>query len=377
MLRRLAHAGRLTEGEFRPGAQRRASGATPRCCAGSAGGRSPGPARRSSPSSRRRWRGSCRCGRTSAAGCRGVDGVLTRRRAAGRLPGAGVRPRAVRPVQPAASTTSQRCSTSSPRRARCVWAGAGPLPGTDGWVSLHPADTAPLTLPDLGDLELTERHREPFSTCSPPAAASSSGSSRTRSGRPTTRHSRPSLWDLTWSGYLTNDTIAPLRALLSGGSGAHPPARPHAASPVRRPAEPDPRGPRPPVAAEPGGPPDHRRPLVSDAGARLRRHAQGARHRRGAARAPRRRHPGAAISEQVPGGFAAVYKVLARFEESGRCRRGYFVAGLGAAQFSTPGAVDRLRALATDRRAPSRASDAARGPWCSPPPIPRTRSGPR
>lgn len=57
---------------------------------------------------------------------------------------------------------------------------------------------------------------------------------------------------------------------------------------------------------------------------------------------------GAAVSEQVPGGFAAVYKVLSRFEESGRCRRGYFVAGLGAAQFSTAGAVDRIRAMAAD-----------------------------
>ena len=52
------------------------------------------------------------------------------------------------------------------------------------------------------------------------------------------------------------------------------------------------------------------------------------------------------MTERTPGGFAAVYKVLSAFEESGRCRRGYFVAGLGAAQFALPGAVDRLRALA-------------------------------
>jgi ATP-dependent Lhr-like helicase len=52
---------------------------------------------------------------------------------------------------------------------------------------------------------------------------------------------------------------------------------------------------------------------------------------------------GAVVSERVPGGFAAVYKVLSAFEESGRCRRGYFVDGLGAAQFGTAGAVDRLR----------------------------------
>ena len=43
------------------------------------------------------------------------------------------------------------------------------------------------------------------------------------------------------------------------------------------------------------------------------------------------------------GGFAAIYRVLARAEEAGRVRRGYFVEGLGASQFGTTGAVDRLR----------------------------------
>ncbi len=59
---------------------------------------------------------------------------------------------------------------------------------------------------------------------------------------------------------------------------------------------------------------------------------------------------GAVVSERVPGGFAAVYKVLVGFEDSGRCRRGYFVEGLGAAQFGTAGAVDRLRTFAEPRR---------------------------
>src|SRR5690606_33756614 len=42
--------------------------------------------------------------------------------------------------------------------------------------------------------------------------------------------------------------------------------------------------------------------------------------------------------------FAGVYPVLKALEERGQVRRGYFVAGLGAAQFAAPGAVDRLRA---------------------------------
>jgi ATP-dependent Lhr-like helicase len=53
----------------------------------------------------------------------------------------------------------------------------------------------------------------------------------------------------------------------------------------------------------------------------------------------------AVASEEVAGGFSAVYPVLRAMEEAGRIRRGYFVEGLGAAQFALPGAVDRLRAL--------------------------------
>jgi ATP-dependent Lhr-like helicase len=53
----------------------------------------------------------------------------------------------------------------------------------------------------------------------------------------------------------------------------------------------------------------------------------------------------AVLAEGVRGGYSSVYAVLKVLEERGRCRRGYFVAGLGAAQFALPGAVDRLRAL--------------------------------
>jgi ATP-dependent Lhr-like helicase len=52
----------------------------------------------------------------------------------------------------------------------------------------------------------------------------------------------------------------------------------------------------------------------------------------------------AALAEGVRGGFAGVYGVLKALEERGTVRRGYFVDGLGAAQFAVPGAIDRLRA---------------------------------
>jgi ATP-dependent Lhr-like helicase len=57
---------------------------------------------------------------------------------------------------------------------------------------------------------------------------------------------------------------------------------------------------------------------------------------------------GAVAAERVPGGFAAIYPVLRAMEDAGQCRRGYFVEGLGAAQFALPGAVDRMRALAAE-----------------------------
>ncbi len=68
---------------------------------------------------------------------------------------------------------------------------------------------------------------------------------------------------------------------------------------------------------------------------------------------------GAVVSERTPGGFAAAYKVLSAFEDTGRCRRGYFVEGLGAAQFGTAGAVDRLR---THQRPPSSAAESVEKP---------------
>ncbi|MGH2698355.1 MAG: Lhr family helicase, partial [Actinomycetota bacterium] len=57
---------------------------------------------------------------------------------------------------------------------------------------------------------------------------------------------------------------------------------------------------------------------------------------------------GALAAERVSGGFAGVYPVLKAMEESGRCRRGYFVDGLGGAQFALAGAVDRMRSLMND-----------------------------
>src|SRR5262249_26014616 len=128
------------------------------------------------------------------------------------------------------------------------------------------------------------------------------------------------LWDLVWAGRVTNDTLAPLRAMLHRRRSRPRDGRP------RRPPRPTRFG--PPAGAGrwslvPARAPEATRRLHAVAEQLLLRHGVFTR--------------GAVVAERVPGGFAGVYPVLKAFEEAGRCRRGYFVEGLGGAQFAHPG----------------------------------------
>ena len=58
------------------------------------------------------------------------------------------------------------------------------------------------------------------------------------------------------------------------------------------------------------------------------------------------------LAEGIPGGFSTLYDALGELETLGVCRRGYFVEGLGGAQFALPGAVERLRSQRVDEEAP-------------------------
>ena len=146
------------------------------------------------------------------------------------------------------------------------------------------------------------------------------------------------LWDLVWAGEVTNDTLAPLRAFVRGAS-----SKVRASRPGHRPRPGALRRAGPPAGAgrwslvaplrEPSPSPTelaHARALQL-----LDRHGVVTRE--------------AVLAENAPGGFAGVYPVLKAMEEAGKVRRGYFVAGLGAAQFAMPGAVDRLRSSADVR----------------------------
>ena len=144
------------------------------------------------------------------------------------------------------------------------------------------------------------------------------------------------LWDLVWAGEVTNDSLAPVRAFLGK-------SRASSTSTRRR---------RPRVGQlRQGGPPQAagRWSLVSplltpELTPTVRGTAQALQlvERYGVLTRE------AALGEGISGGFAGVYPVLKALEERGELRRGYFVEGLGAAQFASPGAVDRLRALASD-----------------------------
>ncbi|MFJ2756749.1 DNA glycosylase AlkZ-like family protein [Nocardioides sp. NPDC087217] len=221
-----------------------------------------------------------------------------------------------------------------------LWAGHGTLPGTDGWVSLHPADTAELTLPSPAEMPpgpLAERLLEALA---PGGAWFFHQLARTMAAddekTPSDADLSAALWELVWSGRVSNDTLLPLRSLTRSGTPSHrsrrPPPRARGGrytGGARMPARaglPETAG-RWTILPEPD--PDPTKRAHAAAERLLDRHGVVTR--------------GAVQSERTPGGFAAVYKVLSAFEDSGRARRGYFVEGLGAAQFGTAGSVDRLR----------------------------------
>ncbi|MFI0409745.1 ATP-dependent helicase [Actinomadura sp. 3N508] len=213
-----------------------------------------------------------------------------------------------------------------------VWAGQGGLPGGDGWVALYLADTAPLLMPEPAEITLTPAHQAVLDALGDGGALFF----RTLSDRVNQHLSAndadlvTAVWDLVWAGHLTNDTMAPLRAALGSGRPTHRSRTTRRGRPVL------PSRTGPPTVAGRWWPLPER-----ETGATLRSHAL--------AEALLERYGivirGAVAAERTPGGFSAVYPVLRAFEETGRCRRGYFVEGLGAAQFALPGAVDRLRAL--------------------------------
>lgn len=303
---------------------------------------------------------------------RGIDGLL---RAVEQLQGASVPASALEKLVLPARVKDYAPAMLDELTAsgEVVWAGAGALPGKDGWVSLLLADAAPLLLPAPHPLELSPLHEAVLE-----ALSGGYGlffrqiADRVRAADPTMGESAggdvliaEAVWDLAWSGRLTNDTLAPLRSLLgsgrTAGSTAH---RAKRAVPRGRygafTGRPSLTGLTARSTASRSGP-----PTVAGRWSLLPQREADTTHRAHAlARTLLDRHGvvtrGAVAAEGVEGGFSAAYRVLSAFEESGQARRGYVVEGLGAAQFAMDGAVDRLRAAGTARE---RSGGAPVAPW--------------
>ena len=140
----------------------------------------------------------------------------------------------------------------------------------------------------------------------------------------------PALWELVWAGEVTNDAWTPLRAGRRYQTPSRALARTRRFSRTRGAAITSTQGRWSPTERLFAGTADRR------ALAELLLERQGIVTRDGVR------------GEGIPGGYGAVYSELKDLETIGACRRGYFVEGLGGAQFALPGAVERLRELRTE-----------------------------
>jgi ATP-dependent helicase Lhr and Lhr-like helicase len=257
-----------------------------------------------------------------------------------------------------------------------VWVGAGPL-GRSGRVALYFRDDAPMIGPPTSatgaragaeppgnpEHELLRAHLAAgpsfftdllaASSLEGELARLSSVTEGPRMWEASAESLREALWDLVWAGEVTNDAWAPLRAprlalarsdrsaSVQTGLAAASPGRPSvgrsrfAARHRRSGAQSQVQGRwslterifRSGPAEGPAGAIERRRTLAE---LLLERYGIVTREQ--------------VLAEGIKGGFALLYDTFAKLETLGICRRGYFIEGMGGAQFALPGAVERLRA---------------------------------
>ncbi|MEA2675285.1 MAG: ATP-dependent helicase Lhr and Lhr-like helicase [Chloroflexota bacterium] len=227
-----------------------------------------------------------------------------------------------------------------------AWVGHGSLGRDDGRVVLHRPGRELLlpggsgdgaTPPDEPLHRAIRDHLETRGASFFRAIQAAAGRSGSGAGGAPERQVLDALWDLVWAGQVTNDTFAPLRALR-----------------WKRPSRTGTRATRGPGVGRLTslGPPEAAgrwslvgsgvwdpAPAVLSPTERLHQLALALLDRHGVLVRE------AVMAEGHEGGFSAVYPMLRALEEAGRIRRGYFVEGLGAAQFALAGALDRLRAV--------------------------------
>ena len=251
-----------------------------------------------------------------------------------------------------------------------AWAGVEPIGERDGRIALFVADKLPLLAQQRPVTEPMSEREEKLVAALESQGASFFDALHQAAGGGYPGETIDALWSLVWRGLITNDSLHALRAYTARPESMRSPRRMQTGAVFRS------RRTTPPTAqgrwslvniAQGLKPQPLSMPTIGTAKAVPLQNMAG-----GAANAvPIRDNEGpsatershalavqllnrygvllreAVAAENVPGGFGAVYDVLKKMEESGRIRRGYFVAGLGATQFALPAAVDLLRNLRT------------------------------
>ncbi|MBO1269696.1 ATP-dependent helicase [Arthrobacter cavernae] len=308
-------------------------------------------------------------GPRNGAALRGLDGIMT---AVDQLSGVPVPASAWEPLVLASRVADYQPAMLDELMAagELLWSGAGSLPGNDGWLSLHVAESAELTLNPAPEYQPGDAQRRLLEHLQPGGAYFFRQLTEVAGGMDAVLSDGAvvaALWDLVWAGRITGDTFAPVRAMIAGGRTAHKQvARPPRARSLRmsrlgrshgtglmgspglggspglsggRYGSVTGTAPTPPLAVGRWSalPSPELDPTI---------------HARGTAELLLDRYGvvtrGSVMAENIVGGFGLMYKVLARLEEAGRCRRGYFIEHLGAAQFAVPATVDRLRSFTED-----------------------------
>ena len=221
-----------------------------------------------------------------------------------------------------------------------VWAGVEPIGSNDGRIALYLAEHEALLARTVTPIE-TEQAAAIRGTLARRGAVFFAELLRETGGFPNDVLS--TLWDMVWSGEVTNDSLEALRSLLRPASSKRDgrSARLHASRRSTQGRLPGSEGRWSLRSARWGEAPSETDRRAALARALLERYGVVTRE--------------VAHAEGLEGGFSSVYEILKVMESAGRIRRGYFVAGHGGVQFALPGADEDLRAQRTPKEDAPRA----------------------
>ncbi len=231
-----------------------------------------------------------------------------------------------------------------------TWAGFEPLGERDGRIGLYLAEKLPLLWPVVNTAQAasvieegsaTKEREEKIVAYLRVHGASFFQNVHDGTGGGFQNETLEALWNLVWRGMITNDTLQSLRAYTHRDSNG-------ARKPARR------------VHNQAGGfrsrrttPPTAQGRWALHPAATLLTPRNGTEWSYAEAHQLLQRYGvvfrETAHAENLPGGFSSIYDVMKALEESGKIRRGYFAAELGATQFALPAALDLLRSLRNKR----------------------------